>query len=330
MAHRKLWHAAVASASSLILSGCMTSSMPALAEADGKESVAPMGLSIDSARVSEDLLDYQSEELVSSGKKNLVADAVRDAGQRLGSTAGYRAQSEALYKAIEPYDTYLDKIFDFQELMLPGGIVPPVLAETQDTVSYRQTKSGRPSKEIRARVLSAVRDARFANPRAPSWRDYLRLQTSQLEKPLPQLQPEIDNHREAWKEGVERGYARGIERASQAFEIAINELSRDYIGMQLFRILWVAGQAQPPEIAEQEQGVVGGGRGSREMSTQVRRIVITEPVYFVNDTSEWDAIISTAFDERDSQTAGLRDIIQQTDNTQNVLDPSMEPDLNAR
>lgn len=329
MAHRKMWCTAVASF--LMLSGCVTSSMPDMPRSeDASDEAAILGLDSHDARASTDLLNYQSDESPGIRGENLVADAVRDAGRRLGSTAGYRAQAEALYQAIEPYDEYLSKIFDFQELMLPSGIVPPVLAETEDKVSYRQAENGRPSKEIRARVLSTVKDAKFANPKAPGWRHYLRLRMPPLEKPLPQLQPEINKNRGAWKEGVERGYERGIERASQAFEIAINELSRDYVGMQLFRILWVSGQAEPPKIVEQAENVVGGGRGSREMSTGVRRIIISEPVYFVNDSAEWAAIISTAFDEADAQAAGLRSVVQKTDNTQNVPSLSMEPNLNAR
>lgn len=327
MTDSKLWCAAILSA--LFLSGCVTSPMPKIFGATEADQPPPMGLNSAEARPSSDLMNYRAEGGGKPMGDDLVATAVKNAGQRLGATAGYRAQAEALYDAIAPYDEYLSKIFDFQELMLPHGIVPPVLAQTEDVVSYSQG-SGQATKEIRARVLSTVRDARFANPKAPSWRDYLRMQTPPLDKPHPQLQEEIDKNRAAWRQGVELGYARGIERATQAFEISINELSRDYVGMQLFRLLWASGQAEPPKIIEQDQDVVGGGRGNREMSTGVRRIVITEPVYFVNDTAEWDAIISTAFEDSRAQTAGLMDIIDRTDTTQHTQAPSMEPNLNAR
>ena len=306
--------------------------MPASASAgnDNNTENTFLGLNPDNARASQELLNYQSGDPAEPSEKDLIAKAVFDAGLRLGETAGYRDQSSALFKVVEPYDQYLSKIFDFQEMMLPNGIVPPVLAENKDTISYKQTKAGLPSKEIRARVLSTVKNARFANPRAPSWRDYLRLTTPPLEKPHPQLQEEIDKHRDEWQTGVQKGYERGIENASQAFQIAINELSRDYTGMQLFRILWVTGQAQPPKIVEQNEHVVGGGSGSREMSIGVKRAVITEPVYFVNDTSQWEAILTAAFDKRDSKAAGLNDIIKNTDNTQHIPSAVLEPDLNAR
>lgn len=328
MVHGKLWLTAVASF--LMLGGCATSSIPESSLSDGEAPEHLLGLDSSKASASSDLLNYESEEKVNLKSDDLVANAVREAGERLGSTAGYRAQAEALYEAVEPYDEYLSKIFDFQELMLPRGIVPPVLAETEDSVSYRQTKAGRPSKEIRARVLSTIKEASFANPRAPGWRQYLRLTMPPLEKPLPELQPEINKHRGAWKKGVKRGYRRGIERASQAFEISINELSRDYVGMQLFRILWMSGQAEPPRIMEQSENIVGGGPGSKEMSTGVRRMVISEPAYFVNDTEEWDAIISTALEKGKEKAAGLRDMLEEIDNTQNVPSVSMEPDLNVR
>lgn len=326
--YRKQW--CVALLSSVLLSGCVSSPMPSLPFSNDPKEPPPLGLSSSDARASSALLNYRASEEGSPLGEDMVANAVRDAGQRMGATAGYREQAEALYEAIAIYDEYLSKIFDFQELMLPHGIVPPVLAETQEVVSYSDSGEGLQSKEIRARVLSTVRDARFANPRAPSWRDYLRLKTPPTDEPHPHLQEEIDKNRGAWRGGIEAGYARGIERASQAFEISINEMGRDYFGMQLFRLLWASGQAEPPKIVEQDRNVVGGGVGSREMSTGVRRIVISEPVYFVNDTDEWDAIISTAFEANEDQRAGLMDIIDRTDNTQNILPPILEPDLNAR
>lgn len=328
MACRNLWYAALAST---FLNGCaVTSSIPSSHAGADLADKPIIGLSSETARASSDLLNYQAERGGGYVEEDLIAKSVRDAGRRLGATAGYRDQAEFLYDYMQPYDEYLSKIFDFQELMLPDGIVPPVLGQTRDTVTYRQTENGSQSKEIRAIVLTTIKDATFANPRAPSWRDYLQLTRPSLDKPLPQLQPEIDANRSAWKRGVEEGYARGIEQATQAFEISINKLSRDYTGMQLFRILWLTKQAEPPQIVDQSQNVVGGGKGNREMSIGVRRIVISEPVYFVNDSAEWDAIISTAFDEEGERSAGLMDIVKDIDNTQHSQPPAMEPNLNAR
>jgi defect-in-organelle-trafficking protein DotC len=279
-------------------------------------------------KASEELLNYSAGNgQASQNEENLIAKSVREAGRRLGATSGYADQADVLYSGIADYDRYLSEIFDFNELMLPNGIVPPVLAQTENTISYRTSDTGQPTKEIRAQVLKTVRDATFANTSGPHWRDYLRLTSPSQERPHPKLQPEINANRTAWQEGVREGYHRGIQQANQAFAHAINELSRDYSGMQLFRMLWMADQVEAPTIVEQSENVLGGGRGNKEMSIGVQRIVISEPAYFVNDTSEWNALISSALDRAGSQSSGLSDIVQTIDNTQHSMEPSLEPNL---
>lgn len=286
---------------------------------------SPQGANLEA---SSDLLDYSAGGNLGNDRGgSLEEKAVRDAGRRLGATAGYRDQAEALYKSMEQYDTYLTQIFDFNELLLPKGIIPPVLAQTTDTISFDR-KNGVESKTVRARVLKTVRDAKFANPSAPTWRNYLRLETPPLDKPLPQLQAEIDKHRASWQQGVREGYQRGTQQARQAFEISINELDRDYVGMQLFYMLWMAGQVEAPNVIEQTKDIVGGGKGSREMSLGVRRVVMSEPAYFINDTSEWTALIASALEKGRDAGAGLSDVMQQLDNTTVVPEYSLEPDLN--
>jgi defect-in-organelle-trafficking protein DotC len=305
----------------LSLAGCVSTVVPLAGSGKVSADTGP------SYSAPDDLLNYTSD----SGEKavteeSMIAKAVRDAGRRLGATTAYAQQAEALYQSVAAYDQYLAEIFDFGELMLPEGIVPPVLAQADNMVSFNR-ENGRETKEIRAQVLKTLRTARFANSGGPHWRDYLRLTSPAQEKPHPQLQQEIDIHRDAWRRGVREGYERGIEQANQAFEIAINELSRDYAGMQLFRLLWLAGQVEAPKIVNQSENLIGGGQGSDEMSIGIRRVVISEPVYFVNDANEWTALIQAAMDRADNSGAGLSSIVKDIDNTQHLKGMTDEPDL---
>jgi len=282
-----------------------------------------------STAIPRDLLNYRGDpQSQGSAEEDLIATAVRDAGRRLGATTAYAAQAEKLFEGVAAYDQYLSEIFDFGELMLPEGIVPPVLAQTENMISFNR-EQGRETKEIRAQVLKTIRQARFADSGGPHWRDYLRLDAPPQERPHPQLQSEIDAHRDAWQRGVREGYERGIEQANQAFEIAINELSRDYSGMQLFRLLWLGGQVEAPRIVDQSENVIGGGRGSDEMSIGVRRVVISEPVYFINDANEWTALIQAATQRAEDTGAGLSSMVEQVDNTQHLKGMTDEPDLSG-
>lgn len=296
----------------LTLTGCVSNVAPVSGSVDG---ASGRGYASVSAEVPDSLLNYAGDAEDAFEEEDLVANAVRDAGRRLGATTGYSRQAEFLYQSVADYDKYLSQIFDFDELMLPEGVVPPVLARADDTISFKR-EQGKETKEIRAQVLKTMRNARFANSGGPHWRDYLRLTSPAQEKPLPQFQEEIDKHRGAWKRGVKEGYQKGVEQASRAFDIAINELSRDYAGMQLFRMLWLGGQVEAPRIVDQSRNVVGGGRGNDEMSIGVRRVVISEPVYFVNDASQWTALIKAAMDSADKKRAGLSDVVNRVDNTQ--------------
>lgn len=321
--HNK-WPAVVSGMLLLGLSGCVSTMPPGIEQAGASDGTSPYSRASDEAP--RDLLNYSGGERESEIEEDMVAKAVRSAGRRLGATAGFRQQADHLYLGIEAYEQYLTEIFDFGELMLPEGIVPPVLAQTEDYISFDQT-NGRETKEIRAQVLTTVSDATFANSGGPHWRDYLRLTQPPLDKPHPELQSEINANRAAWQRGVKEGYDKGIEQANQAFDIAINQLSRDYSGMQLFRLLWVAGQVEAPEIVEQTQDIVGGGRGNSEMSIGVRRVVISEPVYFINDASEWTALISASMNQADDVSAGLSDIVEKVDNTQYPQGTADVPDL---
>lgn len=254
---------------------------------------------------------------------NIEARAVRDAGRRLGSTAGYNKHAKELYEEVERYDEYLSKIFDFQSVMLPDGVVPPVIAQTDEVISYKDSKS----KEIKARVYRPLRDARFANPRAPSWRDYLNIGEVSIDYPLPQMKATINANRSIWEAAVEEGWKKGHEQAKHAFEIGINRLERDLQGMQLFHALWVAEMVEPPRIVTNESNVVGGGPGSQEMAVGVRSVVITEAAYLINDSSRWNAIIASAFSQSREAAAGLNDIVSHIDNTSTVPTAVLDADL---
>lgn len=274
-----------------------------------------------------ELLSYEPEhEGLGAQFDNLEVKAVRDAGRRLGATAGYNAQAEALYKEVENYDSYLAKIFNFQALLLPEGIIPPVIAQTDQVIQH----DSQVSKTIRARVYKTQKDAAFVNPRPPSWRSYLNLSQTGIEKPLPQLRSTIDDHQKVWERAVQEGWERGHQQARQDFEIAINELERDFLGMQLFHMLWVAEMVEAPKVVSRSSNIEGGGPESNEMSVGVSQFLITEDAYFINDSSEWNAIITEATRTIGDGRAGLSDIVERNDNTAHIPSAYLDNDLSGR
>ena len=319
-------------AAATFLAGCSTAHKPAGAHyGDYEPSTNPENSQFadnaNAGNAPDELLSYEPEHQgLGSDYDNLEIKAVRDAGRRLGATAGYNKQAEALYKEIENYDPYLSKIFNFQTLLLPEGVIPPVIAQTDEVIQH----DSQTSKTIRARVYKTQKDAAFVNPRPPSWRSYLNLSQTGVETPLPQLQSTIEKHHDVWERAVQEGWDRGHKQARQDFEIAINELERDFLGMQLFHMLWVAEMVEAPKVVSRSSNIEGGGRGSDEMSVGVSQFLITEDVYFINDSSEWNAIIAEATQTIGESKAGLSDIVERQDNTANIPSSYMDNDLSGR
>ena len=187
----------------MLLTGCSSAHKPEPSYLSEAQSLNPadsqFANDFDAGTAPRDLLRYEgSEESLGDKYSDLEVRAVRQAGRRLGATAGYNQQAEALYQEIEQYDEYLDQIFNFQKLLLPEGIIPPVIAQTDRVIEHTTPQS----KTIRARVYKTLVDAKFVNPRPPSWRSYLNLSRTEIERPLPQMQETIEQHREDRKSVV--------------------------------------------------------------------------------------------------------------------------------
>lgn len=319
-------------ACAILASGCSSATKPnAVVSSTSATSLNPENsrfvTDFDPGRVPSDIIEMGTEGIsFGSDLDNLEVKAVQDAGRRLGATAGYNNQAEALYSEIESYDVYLSKIFDFQTLLLPEGVIPPVLAQTDRVIQHESQTN----KTIRARVYKTQKQAAFVNPRPPSWRNYLQLPRIEIDRPLPQLSETINDHKRAWELAVQEGWARGHEQARQDFEIAINELERDYLGMQLFHMLWLAEMVEAPKVVNRSSNIEGGGPGSNEMSVGVNQFIITEDAYFINDSSEWNAVITEATSSMSEAKAGLNDLVERSDNTDAIPSPILDNDLSGR
>lgn len=317
---------AAAGAAVILISGCAVPQKPSGTDPQVSYPGAPesaFNTQEDYGNAPDDLIDLSSMADGIDFSTNIEARAVRDAGRRMGATAGYNKHARELFEEVEQYDQYLSKIFNFHSVMLPNGIVPPVIAQTDKVISYNGPKE----KEIKARVYRTLKDARLANPRAPSWRDYLNVGQVSVDYPLPQMKSTIEDNRAIWERAVEEGWDKGHQQAKHAFEVGINRLERDLQGMQLFHALWAAEMVEPPQIVENEVNVTGGGAGNSEMAVGVRSVVINEDAYFINDSSRWNAIIASAFSENREAAAGLSDIVQRVDNTGTIPDAVMDSDL---
>ncbi len=92
--------------------------------------------------------------------------AMRDTALRYGAQNGLAAKTIAINKTLEHEESYLNRIFNFNSLLLPHNLLPPVLVESRDTLNLDTPDSMR----LSDRAYKIVRPARFVTS-APSWRN---------------------------------------------------------------------------------------------------------------------------------------------------------------
>lgn len=247
--------------------------------------------------------EYRSADADLDADEKLTVDqrAVYELGVRLGATNGYKQEVEKLYGQINIYGDYFEQTFSFNNLVLSEGLLPPVIVSTEKTVSYRQNE-----RQMSAKVFRTVQDAMLITSN-PTWRDYLNLQAPDPEKPSSRLKKLIESQPELWRRGIRDGWLEGVKTGREAMDVAIHELQRDFMGMQLFRMLWLAGMVEPPKIVTKTDHVQGGGVNNKEMQVGVKRTVITQPAYMVPDTAQWRALSLDAWEEMPK--IGLSDLI---------------------
>lgn len=249
------------------------------------------------------VFDYRANQGESTLPSEMNAEqrAVYQAGVRTGATSGYKKEVERLYNEINQFGNQLDQTFSFTNLVLPEGLLPPVIVMTERLVSYRQNE-----RQMSARVFRTVQDAMLIE-RNPSWRDYLNLDAPEPELPSRRLNTLIELHPNLWRTGVRDGWIEGVRTGRAAMDVAIHELQRDFMGMQLFRLLWLSGMIEPPRVITATDHVQGGGTSSREMQVGVKHTVITQPAYLVPDTEQWRALSMEAWKEM--PPLGLSDLV---------------------
>lgn len=199
-------------------------------------------------------------------------DALREAALSYGARGGLAYRTWHIRQEIETRAAYLDKVFDFRQLLVPAAsgllIEPPIISEALDAMMI---DSGGQQAAVADRVLNIGKNARIVSaPR--TWRAYLEREWGDVEPPPDILRPDNKEEREQWAEWIEEGWKLGIEQADEIFQEDLNRLTADYQGMVRYRMLLAQGMVTPPYALQVDRGVTGGGDnmriGDRALSIQ--------------------------------------------------------------
>ena len=218
--------------------------------------------------------DFKPDKKSTALPLDIRGDALKEAAFSYGARGGLSWRTYLVSKELEKQARYLDKVFDFRQLLIPAPsgllIEPPIISESFDSMFIEG--DGREA-AVADRVINIGRNARIVSA-ARTWRFYLERQWGEVLPPPDVLRPINDKERAEWIEHVAQGWEKGIEQANEIFQADLNQLVADYQGMIRYRTLLAQGMVSPPYALQVDKGVTGGGD---TMRIGDRALSITDP-----------------------------------------------------
>lgn len=220
-----------------------------------------------------------SPGVVSDGGDSFAFSAIRDMGLAYGMRGGLAWESERINKKVEASSERLDRIFNFQPLMMPNSVVPPVLVQANDT--FNQEASDHVTL---ADVVYRIEKPARLSSMAPTWREYLIRADDFNPSDVGGWAPRNEDEQKAWTRAVEEGWELGVTQAQEIFEANLSRLSRDLKGMILYRSLYARNMVTEPVVSRSDLGVTGG---DDEMNVNETVLVIREKTRLQKNPEEW-------------------------------------------
>jgi len=211
-------------------------------------------------------------------------DALKEAAISYGARGGLSMRTYEIRAQLEKKARYLDKIYDFRELLIPAPsglmIEPPVVSESLNAMII--DGEGQQA-AVSDRIYNIARNARIVST-ARNWRTYLERQWRTVEPPPDILRPENEEERKLWREKVRKGWEEGYKQADEIFEEDLNRLTSDFQGMVRYRMLLAQGMISQPYALQVDRGVTGDGN---MMRVGDRAVEITGKPTLITGSQRW-------------------------------------------
>lgn len=153
---------------------------------------------------------------------------------------------------------FLTRTYNFGDLMIdaPYGtrILPPVIVESKDI--YDQVDPD--TVVIADHTYKILSPAAFA-PVQPLWQTYLIMPWTSPSTQSVKDFPDSALEHQTWDAALKKGYEMGQAQAFSEFQINLNSLNREYLGMIRWSRLVATGEATSPTVTSEMKSVVGGG-----------------------------------------------------------------------
>lgn len=218
------------------------------------------------------------------GNSKIREMAIRETALSLGAQSGLAWRAKFIDEELTKEARNLDAIFDFNSLILPHNILPPVLLEGRNTFNLAEMQSIR----ISDRTYKVAKQARFITT-PPNWRQYLWMDYKKPDYPNVTLLPKTKEEREIWKKCTQNGWKDGVEQANIILEESLARIKEDFSGMILYRKLLAMNIISAPFVSHTDLGVTGN---SDEIHIDDRVLRITALPALNLNSKEWRAAVS--------------------------------------
>jgi defect-in-organelle-trafficking protein DotC len=210
--------------------------------------------------------------------------ALKETALSLGAQAGLAWRAKIIDEQLTKQTRNLDKVYDFNSLVLEHNILPPVLLEGRNTLNLADSQSIR----ISDRTYKVAKQAHFVTT-PPTWRQYLWMDYNKPEAPDVTLLPKTKAEKELWCIFIEKGWRNGIDQANIILEENISRVKEDFGGMILYRKLLAMNMVTAPYVSHTDLGVTGDGN---EIRIDDRVLRITALPELNMNSNEWRAAIA--------------------------------------
>lgn len=210
--------------------------------------------------------------------------ALRETALSLGAQSGLAWRAKIIDEELVQKTRQLDTIYDFNALILPHNVLPPVLLEGRNALNLADSKTVR----VSDRTYKIAKQAHFITT-PPNWRHYLWMDYKKPDYPNVTLLPKNNEERAIWKQCIERGWKNGVDQANIILQENLARINEDFKGMILYRKLLAMNMISSPFVAHTELGITGDGS---EIHIDDRVLRITALPALNTKSSEWRAAVA--------------------------------------
>lgn len=210
--------------------------------------------------------------------------AIEDTASSLGARGALAWRGEQITSTLEQESGFLDRIFNFNSLMLPHNVFPPVIVQANGLYTQDDPTTVR----MADKTYKILLPAHFVTV-PPTWRTYLSMEYSKPTLPnnslLPKSKPEVI----LWNRFYKVGWENGLQQANMIFNQNLDRIKRDYNGVILYHKLYTQKMISAPFISQAHLGITGDSDAIRINDRVVR---ITAASAIQTNTNKWQPIIT--------------------------------------